>query len=74
MMAFSSLQKTPMGANQPLEVIIGIIPVFPTLIFPLVFPSYAIIMDILIAIAILLVSIALLLSVDRLILREKLLP
>jgi hypothetical protein len=74
MMAFSSLQKTPMGANQPLGVIIGIIPMFPALILPLVFPSYAIIIDALIAAATLLVSLALLLSVRSLILREKLLP
>jgi hypothetical protein len=74
MMAFSSMQKTPTGANQPLGVIIGIIPVFPALILPLVFPSYALVIDISIAAVTLLVSIALLLSIDRLILREKLLP
>jgi len=74
MVAFSSLQKTPMGANQPLGVIIGIIPMFPALILPLVFPSYAIVIDILIATVTLLVSLALLLSIGRLILREKLLP
>ena len=39
MMAFSSLQKTPMGANQPLGVVVGIIPMFPALILPLIFPS-----------------------------------
>ena len=74
MMAFSSLQKTPMGANQPLGVIIGIIPMFPALILPLIFPSHAVTIDILIAVVTLLVSLALLLSISRLILREKLLP
>jgi hypothetical protein len=74
MMAFSSLQKTPMGANQPLGVIIGIIPMFPALILPLLFPSHAIVIDISIAVVTLLVSLALLLSVSRFILREKLLP
>ncbi len=74
MMAFSSLQKTPMGANQPLGVIIGIIPVFPALILPLVFPSHAIVIIILVAAATLLAASILLLSVNRLILREKLLP
>ncbi|MDQ1281013.1 MAG: hypothetical protein QG670_2277 [Thermoproteota archaeon] len=74
MIAFSSLQKTPMGANQPLGVIIGIIPMFPTLILPLLFPSNAIIIVISIAAVTLLVSLALLLSVSRLVLREKLLP
>ncbi len=74
MIAFSSLQKTPMGANQPLGVIIGIIPMFPALILPLVFPAFAVVIDILIAVATLLFSLALLLSIRRLILREKLLP
>jgi hypothetical protein len=74
MMAFSSFQRTPMGANQPLGVIIGIIPMFPALILPLMFPSYALVIDISIAAVTLLVSLILLLSVSRLILREKLLP
>ena len=74
MMAFSSLQKTPMGANQPLGVIIGILPMFPALVLPLIFPSYAVIIDILIAIVTFLISLAFLLSFSRLILREKLLP
>jgi len=74
MMAFSSLQKTPMGANQPLGVVIGIIPMFPVLILPLAFPAHAIVIDLLIAVLTLLVSFVLLLSIGRLILREKLLP
>ena len=74
MVAFSSLQKTPMGANQPLGVVIGIIPMFPALILPLVFPAYAIIIDMLIAAVTLVISLLLLLSIGRLILREKLLP
>ena len=74
MMAFSSLQRTPMGANQPLGIIIGIIPMFPTMILPLVFPSYAIVIDFSIAAVTLLVSFVLLLSIGRLIQREKLLP
>ena len=74
MMAFSSLQKTPMGANQPLGIIVGIVPMFPALILPLIFPLYAIVIDSLIAAITLLISLALLMSVGRLILREKLLP
>lgn len=74
MVAFSSLQRTPMGANQPLGVIIGIIPMFPALILPIAFPTYAIILDLTIAAIILLASLVLLLSTGRLILREKLLP
>jgi hypothetical protein len=74
MTAFSSLQRTPMGANQPLGVIIGIIPMFPALILPILFPIYAIIVDLTIAAITLLASLALLLSTGRLIRREKLLP
>ena len=74
MIAFSSLQKTRTGANQPLGVSIGIIPVLPALILPLIFPSYALIIEISIAGIILLISILLLLSIGRLINREKLLP
>jgi hypothetical protein len=74
MIAFSSLQKTPMGANQPLGVIVGVAPMFPTLILPLLFPQYAIVVDLTIAAITLLASSALLLSTGRLIRREKLLP
>jgi hypothetical protein len=74
MVAFSSLQKTPMGANQPLGVIVGVVPLFPALILPIVFPTYAIVVDLTIAAITLIASLALLLSTDRLILREKLLP
>ena len=74
MVAFSSLQRTPMGANQPLGVIIGIVPMFPALILPLVFPTYAIVVDLTIAAITLIISLALLFSTGRLILREKLLP
>lgn len=74
MIAFSSLQKTPMGANQPLGVIVGIIPMFPALILPMIFPTYAIIVDLTVATITFLASLALLLSTDRLIRREKLLP
>jgi hypothetical protein len=74
MMAFSSLQKTQMGANQPLGTIIGIIPILPALMVPFVFPSYAIVMIISIAVVTSLLSVALLLLSSRLIPREKLLP
>jgi len=74
MVAFSSLQRTPMGANQPLGVIVGIVPMFPALFLPLAFPKYAVLVDLIIAAVTLLASIALLLSTSRLIRREKLLP
>jgi hypothetical protein len=74
MVAFSSLQRTPMGANQPLGVIIGVVPMFPALILPLAFPTYAIVVDLTIAAITLFASLALLLFTGRLIRREKLLP
>jgi len=74
MVAFSSLQRTPTGANQPLGVIIGIIPMFPALLLPIAFPTYAIVFDLSIAAITLLASLALLMSTSRLIRREKLLP
>ncbi len=74
MMAFSSLQKTPMGANQPLGIIVGVIPMFPALILPLIFPLYAVIIDFSVSAATLVGSLVLLLSIGRLIIREKLLP
>jgi hypothetical protein len=74
MIAFSSLQRTPMGANQPLGIIVGVVPMFLALLLPLVFPTYAIVVDLTIATITLIASLALLLSTGRLILREKLLP
>ena len=74
MVAFSSLQRTPTGANQPLGIIVGVAPMFPALILPLVFPAYAIVVDLTIAAITLLASFGLLLSTGRLIRREKLLP
>lgn len=74
MIAFSSLQRTPMGANQPLGVIIGVVPMFPALILPIAFPTYALVIDLAIAAITLLASLVLLLSTARLIRREKLLP
>jgi hypothetical protein len=74
MMAFSSLQKTQMGANQPLGIVIGIIPAIAALMIPFVFPSYALVIVILIAVVTSLLSLALLVLSSRLIPREKLLP
>jgi hypothetical protein len=74
MMTFSSLQKTQMGANQPLGLMIGVIPMLPALMVPFFVPSYAMVIVISIAVVTSLVSLALLLLSSRLIPREKLLP
>ncbi|MGH9917764.1 MAG: hypothetical protein ACRD6W_02660 [Nitrososphaerales archaeon] len=49
MMSFSSLQKQRVGANQPLGMAIGIIMVLPAYIFPLVLPSRAVEIDLVLA-------------------------
>jgi hypothetical protein len=74
MMAFSSFQKTQLGANQPLGIAIGMVPVLPALMIPFIFPSYALVIIISIAVVTLLISLGLLLLSGRLIPREKLLP
>ena len=74
MMSFSSLQKQRVGANQPLGMAIGIFMVLPAYILPLVFPSLAISIDLLLAMVIAVLSLMMYLSSGRLISREKLLP
>lgn len=74
MMSFSSLQKQRVGANQPLGMAIGVIMVMPTYIVPLVAPSFAITVDLLVAGVIAILSSAMYLSASRLISRAKLLP
>jgi hypothetical protein len=74
MMAFSSFQKTQLGANQPLGIAIGMVPVLPALMVPFIFPSYALVIIISIAVVTLMFSLGLLLLSSRLIPREKLLP
>jgi len=73
MMTFSSLQKTQMGSNQPLGLMIGVIPMLPALMVPFFVPSYAMVIVISIAVVTSLVSFTLLLLSSRLIPREKLL-
>jgi hypothetical protein len=74
MTAFSSMQRRPSGMNSPLGVGVGIIPVFPSLVLGAILGSAALWFDVVIALAVLVVAILLLLSLDRLIMREKLLP
>lgn len=74
MMAFSSLQKTPLGANQPLGIVLGIIPIFPFFVIPLVFPSLVILVGFVLAAIVAAIAVGFLLMAGRLILRERLLP
>lgn len=74
MIAFSSMQRRPTGMNSPVGITIGVVLVLPEIVF--LFPLGAAILwlDLAIAAAMLATTTFLLLSVDRLIMREKLLP
>lgn len=74
MMSFSSLQKQRVGSNQPLGMAIGVFIVMPSYIGPLVVPSLALAIDLLLAGVIIILSLVTYLSSSRLISREKLLP
>ena len=74
MTGFSSMQRKPTGMNSPLGVAVGLIPVFPGLVLGAVLGSSFFYVEGLIAIAIFAIAAALLLSLDRLVSREKLLP
>lgn len=74
MMSFSSLQKQRVGSNQPLGMAIGVLMVMPAYLVPLVVPSLALAIDLLLAGVIIVLSLLMYLSSSRLISREKLLP
>lgn len=75
MMAFSSLQKQRAGANQPLGLVLGALLVMPAYIAPWILPFIAVVvLDLIEAVVIAALSIALFLLSSRLISREKLLP
>jgi hypothetical protein len=74
MMAFSSLQKQRTGSNQPLGIALGVFLVIPAYAIPLVFPSLAIYVDLVLAAVIMFLSLSVVLLASRLIRREKLLP
>ena len=74
MMAFSSLQKQRMGSNQPLGLAIGAFLIMPSYFLPLVDPSKAFWVDLLLAGVIVGLSLITYPLASRLISREKLLP
>jgi hypothetical protein len=74
MAAFGSLQKTPMGANQPLGLALGVIPVFPAFVLPIIFQSQPVLADAVLAVVVIVLALGVLLASSRLIKREKLLP
>jgi hypothetical protein len=75
MMSVSSLQKSRMGGNQPLGLIIGFVMVIPDYVIPFIPPaSLSLELEILQAAIIAIAAITMLFLSNRLIKREKLLP
>ena len=74
MMSFSSLQKQRVGSNQPLGMALGVLLVMPSYLGPLIVPSFALAVDLLLAGLVVVLSLLMYLSASRLISREKLLP
>lgn len=74
MSAFSSLQRQPMGANQPLGIGLGAIILAVAMIVPALVPSLTLVVELAIAAIITLLTLSLLFLSGRLIRREKMLP
>ena len=74
MTSFSSMQRRPTGMNSPLGISIGIFSLLPELMLFAVLGTAILWLDLFIAVAVSVVALGLLLSLDRLIRREKLLP
>jgi hypothetical protein len=75
MMGFSSLQKTRAGSNQPLGLAIGFASTAPAYLVPFLFPfETAIYVDIVLIIALAVITLIFLVSAGKLIRREKFLP
>ena len=75
MMAFSVLQKSRAGGNQPLAMTIAVLLVVPDYFIPFAFPfNTAILLEIAQAVILALIALAVILLSSRLIRREKLLP
>jgi len=74
MMAFSSLQKQRVGANQPLGLAFGVVLILPTYFLPAIFPELAFTITALNTALAALLAVAAFLLAGRLIKREKLLP
>ncbi len=75
MMAFSSLQKTRAGSNQPLGLVVGLLATLPAYLVPFIFPfEAAIYADLVIAAIIAIIAFIFLVSSEKLIRREKFLP
>jgi len=74
MTAFSSMQRKPTGMNSPVGITIGIFLVLPELFLVALLGPEIVWLDLALGIAIFVCAAFLLTSIDRLIVREKLLP
>jgi hypothetical protein len=74
MSAFSSLQRQPMGANQPLGLAVGALLLAGAMIVPAVVPALTLVLELGIAALVGLLTLSLLFLSGRLIRREKMLP
>ncbi len=74
MTGFSSMQSRPTGMNSPLGIGIGVIVIMPELLLFSVMGTAVLWVDMAVAVAIFAVAVLFLLSLDRLVSREKLLP
>jgi hypothetical protein len=74
MTGFSAMQRKPTGMNSPLGITIGVVLVLPEFLLLFLLQGAIIWLDIGMAAALAITAFLLLLSVDRLIMREKLLP
>jgi len=74
MMAFSSLQKQRVGANQPLGIGLGVLLIIPSFFVPAIFPEMAVAIVLANAAIVAILGLAAFLLAGRLIKREKLLP
>jgi len=74
MMAFSSLQKQRVGANQPMGIGLGVLLIMPSFFVPALLPERAVTIVFANAAVVIALSLAVFLLAGRLIKREKLLP
>lgn len=74
MMAFSSLQKQRVGANQPLGIGLGVLLILPTCFVPALLPEIAETVVLVNAAIVVLLGLVVFLLAGRLVKREKLLP
>lgn len=74
MTGFSAMQRKPTGMNSPVGITIGVFLVFPEFLLLFLLQGAIIWLDLAIAVALIVTTVLLLSSVDRLIMREKLLP